>query len=128
MHYLRSIPLLLVLAAIPALPAVDPGLLGLVMPEARVLSGIQVAQGEASPFGQYVISQIQTAPGIDRLAFATGFDPRRDLQEILAAGVGGRRTLVLARGSFQPDTIMRAATAAGGTPADYRGIGIVRSS
>ena len=42
-----------------AAAAVDPALLKLVMPDAKILSGIQVDQSAASPFGQYVLSQMQ---------------------------------------------------------------------
>ena len=41
-----------------ALPAVDSQLLNLIMPDAKVLAGVNVATAKASPFGQYVLSQI----------------------------------------------------------------------
>ena len=37
-----------------ALPAADPRLLKLVMPDAKVLADVNVDQAKASPFGQYV--------------------------------------------------------------------------
>src|SRR5712691_10092239 len=115
---------LLLLAAATAMAAVDPGLLGLVMPEAKILSGIQVDQSEASPFGQYVLSQMQADPGFSKFVTATGFDPRRDLREILTAHTGdpyaaSHATLILARGAFQPAAIVSAAVTAGGTVTSY---------
>src|SRR4051794_7610572 len=55
--------------------AVDPGLLSLMMPDAKAVSGIQVDQSQASPFGRYILSQM--APGADfsKIIAATGFDP-----------------------------------------------------
>jgi hypothetical protein len=114
---------LFLLAAATAMAA-DQGLLDLVMPEAKVLSGVQVDRSEASPFGQYVLSSIQADAGFNKFITATGFDPRRDLREILAASTGdaSHSTLILARGAFQPAVIITAATVAGATVADYRGV------
>src|SRR5579872_1973149 len=71
------------------LPAVDPHLLGLVMPDAKILAGVNVVSAKNSPFGQSVLSQI--APHnqeLQKMAILTGFDPRQDLIELLAATNG----------------------------------------
>src|ERR1700676_3734489 len=76
----------LMAGAATAMAGVDPGLLNLVMPDAKILTGIQVDQSQASPFGQYVLSQMQfNDPGFQKFMTVTGFDPRSDLHEILAA-------------------------------------------
>ena len=119
MNRLRWAGFLCLLASATATAAVDPVLLRLVMPDAKILSGLQVDQAQASPFGQYVFSRMQVSDtGFQQLMAATGFDPRRNLHEILAAGApdatgntnGG---LVLGRGSFDARQIASAAVAAG---------------
>src|SRR5215467_10358482 len=87
------------------LPAADPELVSLVMPDAKVLAGINVDQAKTSPFGLYVLNQIQAqgAQHLQQVTAQTGFDPTRDLHELLIAsnGVpGGHAGLVLARGNF----------------------------
>jgi hypothetical protein len=126
---LYSLGLALFLAG-TATAAVDPVLLNLVMPDAKFLTGIQVDQSVASPFGQYILSQMQpTDTGFQKFVAATGFNPTRDLQQILAAT--GTTTpshdnvLLLGRGTFQPSQISTAALAAGGTVTQYKGIAIL---
>ena len=106
--------------------AADPSLLGLVMPGAKVVTGIEVSQSQASPFGQYVLSQMDLGANFDKLATAIGFDPRRDLQEVIAAAVyvgvemagpghvrhHGRGDLVIGQSKSSAD-IARALIAAG---------------
>jgi hypothetical protein len=129
---LRSVGLALFLAG-SGMAAVDPALMNLVMPDAKVLTGIQVDQSLASPFGQYILSQMQPGDeGFQKFVAATGFNPTRDLQQILAATTPNQDTslshdnlLVLGRGTFQPSQITAAALATGGTVTQYKGIGII---
>src|ERR1041385_4058545 len=90
--------------------AADPQLLNLVMPDAKVLAGVNVDQAKTSPFGQYLIGQMnaQQDPKLQELIAATGFDPTRDVHEILVASAGGPNQhtgLFVARGSFDPGRI-----------------------
>jgi hypothetical protein len=122
----------LLLAATTAMAAVDPGLLNLVMPDAQVISGIQVAQTLASPFGQYILSQMAPGdPGFQQFLANTGFDPSKDLQQILAATgnttVNPQNVLVLGRGTFQLTQINTAATSYGAIVTQYRGVNIYAS-
>jgi hypothetical protein len=100
-----------------SLPAVDSQLLGLVMPDAKVLAGVNVAQAKGSPFGQYVLSQISgTDPELQQLTTLTGFDPRQDLTEVLVASTGGPGShtgLAAATGNFNVGTIMALASTKG---------------
>src|SRR5215469_11437196 len=93
-----------------SLPAVDSQLLSLMMPDAKVLAGVNVAQAKSSPFGQYVLSQISANdPGLQELITLTGFDPRQDLTEVLVAsnGAAGSHTgLAAAKGNFKVETIV----------------------
>lgn len=118
--------LLLTLAASTAMAAVDPGLLSLVTPDAKALVGVQVAQTQASTFGQYLFSQIPNDQNVNKVMTAIGFDPRRDLLEVLAAsGDNPAAAVVLGRGSFQPAKIATAATLAGAATSKYRGFEIL---
>jgi hypothetical protein len=127
-----------VVAVSTAMAAADPSLLGLVMPDAKVVTGIQVSQSQASPFGQYVLSQMQLGTNFDKLATAIGFDPRRDLQEIVAAAAdvqapsqGSEQAptgLIMARGAFQPAKIAAVASLAGVAVSTYKGFEILGNS
>jgi hypothetical protein len=101
-----------------ALPAVDSQLLNLVMPDAKVLAGVNVAQAKGTPFGQYVLSQLSANdPGLQQMATVSGFDPRRDLTEVLlasAAAPGTQTGIAAATGTFDVQTILNLATNSGG--------------
>ena len=119
------------LAAATASAGVTPALLNLVMPDATVVSGMNVDQSVASPFGQYILSQMQFNDS-EFLQFmtATGFDPRKDLHEIVAATPAtatatGHTALIVGRGVFQPAMIIGAATAQGGVITNYRGFNLI---
>ena len=138
-----------------ALPAADPQLMRLVMPDVKVMSDVNVLQARLSPFGQYVLSQVGSG-SIQQLTTATGFDPRQDLIELLLVsngtsgigttgigttsigttgigtagigtpGVGGAsNSLVLASGVFDPAKIAAAATVGGATQEIYKGVTII---
>ncbi len=104
--------------------AADPGLMNLLMPDAKVLAGINVGQAKTSPFGQFLLSQ---APANTTLTAKTGFNPRTDLNEVLmgSAGLPARQGLILARGNFNPQLILAAAQAAGRTVETYNGVQVV---
>src|SRR5690349_25122409 len=85
--------------------AADPQLLNLVMPTAKVVAGVNVEQAKGTLFGQYVLNQLQTHDDdMQKLIDLTGFDPRRDVREVLVASDGRPQTksgLALARGSLE---------------------------
>ncbi|MBV8846169.1 MAG: hypothetical protein JO307_25460 [Bryobacterales bacterium] len=114
-----------IIAAAPLFAGVNSGLLNLVMPDAQAITGVQADAVRSSPFGQYVISQIQLDPGLNQIIGSTGFDPRRDLHEIVAASPGTQSGLVIGRGTFQPSLISYAAIQAGAVSTNYRGIQIL---
>ncbi len=105
--------------------AADAGLLGLAMPDAQVMAGINFGRAMLSPFGRYLLAQPKTAR--QALPEVWGFDPRHDLREILAATQGqGGGGLVLARGAFDVPRILEAAIADGGTVETYKGVPMVQ--
>ena len=125
------VPALALLATATAGAAVDPNLLGLVMPEAKVLYGVQVQQTLASPFGQFAILHLPQNDAMMRFQAATGFELQRDLREILVASSttgnlgDGSDALVLASGAFAPDKVLALATGIGAKVSDYRGVAMI---
>jgi len=112
---------LVVAAASAAFAGVDPALLKLVMPDAQTITGIQADAVRSSPFGQYVLSQIELDPGMNQMMQATGFDPRRDVHEVVAAHAGGQSGLIVGRGVFQPSLISGVAVKNGAASVTYNG-------
>src|SRR5579862_5036002 len=126
---------LAVLLALPAATwAADPALLKLVMPDAKVIAGIQVDQTRNSLFGQYILSHMQVDDtGFKSFIAQTGFDPRRDVNEILiasrwASNGAASRWLVMARGTFDLGKIAHAAQNNGITTASFQGVNILSHS
>ncbi len=109
--------------------AADPQLVALVMPDAQVLAGVNVEQAKATPFGQYVLSQVQSNdPKLQQLINLTGFNPTTDVREVLVASNGATTNhsgMVLARGTFDPAKIAAAATNGGGTTEKYKDVTII---
>jgi hypothetical protein len=125
--------LLTVPLSLPVFAAgVDPTLLALVPPDAKALAGIQVSQAQSTPIGQALVAQIQLDANANNAMAAAGFDPRRDLREILAsfgaaAADGNTQAVLIGRGSFHPDKIAAAAVAVGATLSTYRGVQLIES-
>jgi hypothetical protein len=87
--------------------AADPALLNLVMPDAKVLAGVNLTSARISPLGQFIISKISlNGNGLQKLIANTGFNPLQDVTEILAASAADPANpggLVLASGTFPVD-------------------------
>ncbi|SPE42278.1 conserved exported hypothetical protein [Candidatus Sulfopaludibacter sp. SbA3] len=98
------------------LPAADQKLLNLVMPDAKVVAGVNVLSAKNSPFGQYVLSQFA---GNANFALATtqlGFDPTKDVIEVLTATNAVKDSpagLAMATGTFNVSAITTAAVMQG---------------
>jgi hypothetical protein len=110
--------------------AADASLLSLVMPDAKVIAGLHVDRAKNSPFGMYVLAHMQLDdPDFLKFIAATGFDPRRDVTEIVIAANGltydPSRWLVLAKGTFLPAKIGEVAEANGGSTVNYHGFNIL---
>ncbi len=130
---LRSLLLLALALPCIALAASDPGLLRLVMPDAKVIAGLQVTQTRNSLFGQFVLSHMQVEDEtFQKFIAQTGFDPRRDVTEIVMASNWQQATpesrwLVAAHGSFNISSITSAAQANGGLISSFNGVDILTS-
>jgi len=120
----------MVLAGLSTSLAVDPLLLNLVMPEARAVAGLDVARAATSPLGRFLLAEVSTQAEQDwqRLRDMTGFDPRSDLREILAAAPGGAndpRRIVTAAGRFDAARIIALARSHGAEVISYQGTEIL---
>jgi len=105
----------------------DLQLLGMLTPEAKLVAGINADQAKSSPFGQFLLSRIpEDDQGFRESILATGFDPRRDVREVLIASDGkpGRHNgVILVRGSFDAARIFAAAAKQQGhTRETYKGV------
>jgi hypothetical protein len=129
---MTKLPRLAVLLILPlGAFAADPALLQMVMPDAQVLAGLQVAQAKNSLFGQYVLSHLSVNDtGLQEFTAETGFDPSQDVSEIVMASTGqpkgaDNHWLVLADGTFNVSKITAAAESNGGVPATHQGVNII---
>jgi hypothetical protein len=123
---------MIALAALAALAAgsalaADATLLGLVPPDAKVVAGVRVSQVKASAFGQFALSRLQPGgqEGMEKLIAATGFDPRRDVSEILVASASPgthNQGIIAVRGVFDPARIQDAAISHGCTMSTVLGV------
>src|ERR1035438_6919917 len=119
---LTTATLFATIAGVLTARAADSQMLSLVMPDAKVIAGVNVDSAKSSTFGIYLIAQIQAhAAAIQQLMTLTGFDPTRDLHEILAASdaTGGHTGLALARGNFDVAKITAAAALGGALTETY---------
>ena len=111
--------------------AADPTLLNMVMPESKVLFGVDVNRARDSVFGRFVLSQLgKEDKALQSMTEATGFDPRRDLHEIVIASMGDivpnstipGNGLIMLRGNFDPSRISSLIKNMGmGNPLMYQG-------
>jgi hypothetical protein len=105
--FVRKLILPLLLSAITALAA-DASLANLLPGGPRMVAGLNMSQSVNSPLGRYLLQQMKDDDqGLRKFIEATGFDPRRDLRELIVANydaagatVGKGHTLVVAKGNF----------------------------
>ncbi len=109
--------------------AADASLADLIMPDARVVLGIDIARLRTSPLLPSFSSGVQSAnPEMQKLMQAAGFDPLRDLEEILFASPGTGKNppaLLVARGNFDAARLRTFAEAAGSKIIDWKGVPIL---
>jgi hypothetical protein len=112
--------------------AADAGLLNLVDPSAKLVAGLHVDRSVASPFGQFLLTEMQTSGSNDLANFTqmTGFDPKRDLREVIVASTDGPQQghgLIVARGFFDIAKLTAAVKAQGGTTMKYQNLDVITS-
>jgi hypothetical protein len=140
--FMRRIrPCLILVAASGIAFGADQALLQLVPPEAPAVAGIQLERNRNTPLGQYLLLHLgERQEQMAKLYVESGFDPRRDVSEIvLAMGIpdevpaatapaGQAKTLILARGSFDPARIEAAVVAHGGALSVFQGTHLLLQS
>jgi len=98
--------------------AADPQLMTMVMPDARIMAGMNATKARSSPFGQFVVSKVSLLGAqVQPLIAATGFDPFQDVTELLAATAADPTKptgILLVRGNFNPDKIAALVTGRSG--------------
>lgn len=125
---LRCFALSFFAALVTSASAADPQLLKLIMPDAKVVSGIDADRVKAAPFGQFFLSQLPADAGLNELVAVTGFDPRRDIHEVVMASPGDAQKksgLLIVRGNFDSARIAALVQADGRKIEVYNGIGIL---
>ncbi len=119
--------------AVSALASVDTGLLALVPAGAKIIGAVDVTRARNSDFGQYLLAKAQTDDvHFQEMITETGFDPRRDLQNVLfatsgpAAGGQAESFAILARGNFDQNKIKALAAAKTGAKiVTYGGVDMI---
>jgi hypothetical protein len=98
--------LLSLILSASAIFGADSALLNLVMPEARMVAGMDVERARDSFLGRKLLERMDTHSNSEFAKFVamTGFDPRRDLREVIVATPDANTknppALILVRGVF----------------------------
>jgi hypothetical protein len=131
MNFRTTLPAL-ALGALLSLPAAaaDATMLKAVMPDAEFIGGADISKVMNSPFGQFALSKIDAQDKkLQAMIELTGFDPRRDLQEVLVAskniaaeGKGKSNAVIMVRGVFDVAKLTAAASLNGATLNSYSGV------
>jgi len=114
--------------------AADVSMVNLLAPETKVVSGVDVERTRNSPFGQYFIAQMGGRDAaLDKFREMAGFDPRKDIFEILVASseasaslAAGGNAVVIVRGAFDPSKLIQLAGTHGVVKA-YNGTQVVEA-
>jgi hypothetical protein len=122
---------LVVICVSGTVTAADRQLVGLMMPDAKVLGGVNVAQVRSSPFGAYLLAQFPiTHPQFQQFVDATGFNPLLDITEVVAASLGvpgDKSGLAAVRGNFDIARIVSFAQTVGATVDRSQGVTVIGS-
>ncbi len=121
--------LCLALFLVSGLASAGSSLLSWTPPDTGALIGINIEQIKATKLGQALFSQLNTGnPAIQKWIDQIGFDPRRDIHEIVIMPSTTNpkgRVLFVVRGSFDLARLLAAAKASGTAVSMYRGIPIL---
>ena len=129
MRRLRLFAFLIPAVCLPAFASVDSALLALVPPGSKIVSGIDFERARSSEFGQFITARIKTDDkDLEQFVNETGFDPRRDIQQVLFTCSGpaengeSSKFAILARGNFDEDRIRAGAKTKGLTSQPFQGV------
>jgi hypothetical protein len=112
---------------IPALAlAADPALISLLPKDPNMMAGLDFTRAKNSPFGQRILSEMKDEDAhFKEFVATTGFDPRRDLIEVVVATDGKQKpasSLVLVRGNFDPAKLSAFIQTKGSVKSIYKGV------
>lgn len=120
----RTLVCLVALASLAL--ALDPRLTAVMMKDPKLVAGINVEQARNSPFGQLLLSNLKDDDaGLQKLLSETGFDPRKDILEVLVAASAVKNPqngIVAVRGIFNQTKINSFVRTLGATPVNYNGV------
>lgn len=107
----------------------DHGLLNLVGPDAQFVAGLQVDQAKSSTFGQFLLKQMSgTDPEMAKFIQDAGFDPKKDLREVVIAGSNDHKAdLAMVRGTFDITKISALARRENAPVSKYQGYDVIES-
>lgn len=133
MRYILPISALFLFGTFSGFGAVDPALLALIPPGAKLVAGVRLDQARSSGFGQYMLSHMDTEKDehFQEVIEQTGFDPRHDLDELVFATSGPasekahQTFVILARGTFDPNRIESKVKAKGAVVQTYQGVHVI---
>jgi hypothetical protein len=131
MRQIVALSVMVFAASVSAIASIDDGLLGLVPGGAEVITSIDVERARSSDFGQYMLSRVHTEDqNFEQFVQQTGFDPRRDLQQIVFAGspnpgANEHSFAIVARGNFDTARLEAAAKAKGAVVENYEGVDLI---
>ena len=77
---------------------VDPVLVAFIPADVVMLTGVRMEEIRSTPLYQKMVAK-RRLQQLDQFAVETGFDPRKDVRELLVAS-NGKESVVLARGKF----------------------------
>jgi len=121
--------LLLAFVAVCTSFAADPASLRMIPGDSAFIAGIHADQIRTSRFGQFLLDQLKSEDAnFQKFINATGFDPRRDLSELLVASgdkPGKGKTVVVAKGRFDSARIQTFARTEGAETTTYAGVTIL---
>jgi hypothetical protein len=125
MKLLRNVAVIAACAAFPAL-ALDADLLKYGGPDAKEVAGVYVSRVIASPLGLFLQSRIgEDQGGLAKFIADTGFDPRRDIVELVGFSQGAqvkKPGMVAARARFDAARLGAAFVANGMKQSTYSGV------
>lgn len=117
--------LFVIIAAATAAFAVDPVAVKMVPADAKIIGGMDLTRAKGSPFGKYILSQMKFEDkDLAEIMELTGFDPRRDLREVVFAGAPNNAFMV-AKGTFDQARILNAARAKGAQTLVHMGFNVI---
>lgn len=108
---------------------IDPALLRYSLPGAGTLIGVRMSEVRDTPFGRYVLARIAgEGREFEEFISATGFDPRKQIEDAVFSSASGGKWLVAARGSFPRATLARVAQGAGAEIEELDGVQFVAAA